>query len=206
MGAALSALPVFLLGCVLVLLGFQFRLAYLQAASTDTEWSGGTTTDLSTAATATGQLAAGRQQQQQVHAQHTATSQDHGVPETAKAAAVKRDTLVLYIHNEDDPIFRENFEYFLLAGVQENSRCGWLHLSGLTVVPEWFIALTVRNSSRGRGMCCLDVLVTQVAALCTMHLCSQRRAAATTQRCPPSTDTLLSQNSNSLSHLLMLGF
>jgi hypothetical protein len=122
-GAALSALPVFLLGCVLVLLGFQFRLAYLQAASTDTGWSWDTTTDLSTAATATGQLAADRQQQH-VQAQQTVTSQKHSAVTAVPKAEVARDTLVLYIYNEDDRIFRENFEYFLLAGVQQNSRCG----------------------------------------------------------------------------------
>jgi hypothetical protein len=59
-----------------------------------------------------------------VQAQQAATSLDHSAPNTAKTAAVARDTLVLYIYNEDDPIFRDNFEYFLLAGVQENSRCG----------------------------------------------------------------------------------
>jgi hypothetical protein len=37
--------------------------------------------------------------------------------------AVEKDTLVIYILNEDDPIFKENFDFFLLAGVQEGSRC-----------------------------------------------------------------------------------
>jgi hypothetical protein len=41
----------------------------------------------------------------------------------AEAPAVQQDTLLVYIYNEDDPVFRDNFQHFLLAGVQPGSRC-----------------------------------------------------------------------------------
>jgi hypothetical protein len=47
--------------------------------------------------------------------------------ETGEAAgaspAAQQDTLLVYIYNEDDPVYRENFQHFLLAGVQPGSRC-----------------------------------------------------------------------------------
>jgi hypothetical protein len=41
----------------------------------------------------------------------------------AAAPAVLQDTLLVYIYNEDDPVYRDNFQHFLLAGVQPGSRC-----------------------------------------------------------------------------------
>jgi hypothetical protein len=43
--------------------------------------------------------------------------------EAAAAPAVQQDTLLVYIYNEDDPVYRDNFQHFLLAGVQPGSRC-----------------------------------------------------------------------------------
>lgn len=95
----------------MALLGFQFRLASFQAATTGYGWPVTSNQPTATAAAQTAQLAAEQQQ--------------HGQADSAlaqPATAVKKDTLVLYIFNEDDPIFKDNFQYFLLAGVQENSR------------------------------------------------------------------------------------
>jgi hypothetical protein len=49
----------------------------------------------------------------------------------AAAPAVVQDTLLVYIYNEDDPVYQENFQHFLLAGVQPDSRCRWVDTTGL---------------------------------------------------------------------------
>lgn len=110
--AALSALPVFLLGCVFVLLCFQFRLASFQAATTGYDWPAAAGGQAASAASAGASAA------------HLAASQQQGDGSTLlqPVTAVKKDTLVVYVLNEDDPIFSDNFQYFLLAGVQEGSR------------------------------------------------------------------------------------
>jgi hypothetical protein len=118
--AALSALPFFLLGCVIALLGSQFRLASLQAATTGYGWPAG-----SKPRTQAKQLAAVQQQlhlQQQQQQQQQAEAGHRDSKPLQPVAAVKKVTLVIYILNEDDPIFKDNFEYFLLAGMQESSR------------------------------------------------------------------------------------
>lgn len=113
--AALSALPFFLLGCVVALLGLQFRLASLQAATAGYGWPAG-----SKPRAQAPQLTAVQQPQQQQQPAD-AGRKDSTVPQPVTAE--KKDTLVIYTLNEDDPLFKDNFEYFLLAGVQEGSRC-----------------------------------------------------------------------------------
>lgn len=124
--AALSALPVFLLGCVFVLLCFQFRLASFQAATTGYDWpaaAGGEAASAASAGARAAQLAASQQQQQ-----------GDGSTLLQHVTALKKDTLVVYVLNEDDPIFSENFQYFMLAGVQEGSRCV---IPYLLLLPWW---------------------------------------------------------------------
>jgi len=99
--AALPALPVFILGCVLVLVVLQIRLASLQAATSGFGVPAASNRPISAVAL---------QDQQQ------------GQQQATPPVPVERDTLVIYIYNEDDPIYKENFHYFLLAGVQADSR------------------------------------------------------------------------------------
>lgn len=99
--AALPALPVFILGGVLVLVVLQIRLANLQAA----------TSGFGVPAASNRPITAAALQDQQ-----------QGQQQPSPPVPVERDTLVIYIYNEDDPIFKENFHYFLLAGVQADSR------------------------------------------------------------------------------------
>jgi hypothetical protein len=51
----------------------------------------------------------------------------------AEAPAVLQDTLLAYIYNEDDPVYKENFQHFLLAGVQPGSRCRCASLGTLAI-------------------------------------------------------------------------
>jgi hypothetical protein len=127
----LSALPVFLLGCVAVLIAYQIRLGYLQAASIDygaLGVPGGSRGSLSARGGAAAAGAAdlsslhgsrhaaargGHHQRRHQHQQHgSARAQQHS----------EKDTLVVYIYNEADPVFTDNFNFFLLAGVQQDSR------------------------------------------------------------------------------------
>lgn len=119
MAAALPALPVFLLGCVIALLVVQFRLANLQAATVGygASWPP-TATQPSTVPTPDRLIAAKQQLQAAAGDSHQAPPP----PKQEAAAAVDKDTLVIYVLNEDDPLYRDNFEYFLLAGVQQDSR------------------------------------------------------------------------------------
>jgi hypothetical protein len=116
--AVVSALPVFILGCVIVLLGCQFRLANLQAETVGYGLPATATANQHSTEVREKLIAAQQQQQRQKQEQQEMGEGSH---RTQKAAVVK-DTLVIYVLNEDDPIFRDNFEYFLLAGVQEDSR------------------------------------------------------------------------------------
>lgn len=127
LGAALSALPIFLFGCVVVLIGFQVQLANLQAATEGYGWSARQQLPSSNAVTTTPTPSQVLQQIQQHQQQQQNQQQQEGGGqhiERAVPAPVTKDTLVLYIYNEDDPAFKDNFHYFLLAGVQENSRWG----------------------------------------------------------------------------------
>ncbi|KAF6262624.1 hypothetical protein COO60DRAFT_600618 [Scenedesmus sp. NREL 46B-D3] len=53
-------------------------------------------------------------------------SSSDAAPGAAGLPAVPQDTLLVYIYNEDDPVYRDNFQHFLLAGVQQGSRCRYL--------------------------------------------------------------------------------
>lgn len=92
----LHALPVFLLGALLVLLVYQLRLGVHQAV-----YSGDDAESLQPF------RPAHQQPQQQV-------------------AAVQQDTLVVYIYSEEDPMYKDNFQHFLIAAVQPNSRCKYI--------------------------------------------------------------------------------
>lgn len=118
MSAVISALPVFILGCVIVLIGCQFRLASLQAETVGYGLPATSTANQHSTEVREKLIAAQQQQQRQKQEQQ---EMGEGSRLTQKAAVAK-DTLVIYVLNEDDPIFRDNFEYFLLAGVQEDSR------------------------------------------------------------------------------------
>jgi hypothetical protein len=114
----LAAFPVFLLGAVVVLITYQIRLSWHQSEPADDftslhlqqaqQEAGGPAT---TALAAAQQLPANEQQ-----------------PQPKQPAAVPVDTLVIYIFNEDDPVYPSNFQHFLAVAVQENSRCSYIVL------------------------------------------------------------------------------
>ncbi|WIA42667.1 hypothetical protein OEZ86_008629 [Tetradesmus obliquus] len=104
-----SAFPVFLLGAALVLLLYQLRLGWHQAVRTGDDYE------------ALQKFKSGL-----LLPDNSSSSSDAAA--AAAAAAVLQDTLLLYIYNEDDPVYRDNFQHFLLAGVQPGSRCRYVVL------------------------------------------------------------------------------
>eukprot|EP00878_Enallax_costatus_P034239 GHUV01037944.1.p1 GENE.GHUV01037944.1~~GHUV01037944.1.p1 ORF type:complete len:289 (+),score=39.82 GHUV01037944.1:1474-2340(+) len=92
------ALPVFLLGAVVVLIIYQLRLGMHQAVQAVGDVGSLQSLD----------PAAQQQQQQSV------------------TAAAQQDTLVVYIYNEEDAVYRDNFQHFIITAVQPNSRCTYI--------------------------------------------------------------------------------
>lgn len=90
------ALPVFLLGAVVVLIIYQLRLGMHQALQASDDY--------------------GRPQMPDPLAQH----------QEQQLVAVQQDTLVVYIYNEEDVVYRDNFQHFIISAVQPSSRCRYV--------------------------------------------------------------------------------
>lgn len=93
-----NAFPVFLLGAVVVLVIYQLRLGWHQAVRTGDDYE-----------------ALQMFRKELPDEQQLAAEQQVVQP-------VQQDTLVVYIYNEDDAVYKQNFQHFLVAGVQPNSR------------------------------------------------------------------------------------